>query len=404
MHHQVLKISLQRWILILWIAILQLLIACRSDHSDQVKLSKQILPLTAFCDVNIIEVGQREIETDYLPHVVACENGAASFEALKAQAVAARSYLYYKLENYGEIADGQSDQVYSCSRPPQTQHFEAVNETSGQVLLYQGVQVAAFYVAGAIPSRSDCIATEQDSDPHNTEQYVTYNEGLSGDALQQTSLGWVNPNNFANRGCQSQNGADCLSDQGWGYEDILRFYYGADIEIQRAEGLCISMPPTNPDPPQAGEDSLEAGLASEGGQITPQGGDFPPSPVAGIEHAGIEHAGIEHAGIEHAGIEHAGIEHAGIEPMIQDPDMMIGGSTPPPRPIPTPMPAPENPPNEDLMDFDTHEMQTSHQVDAGCTQQSMPTNSLWVLWILTVLYRSKSVFRVRRVVPKYMSL
>ena len=44
--------------------------------------------------VNVQGIGPVPTESDYVPHVVACENGAASFEALKAQAVAARSYAY----------------------------------------------------------------------------------------------------------------------------------------------------------------------------------------------------------------------------------------------------------------------------------------------------------------------
>ena len=105
--------------------------------------------LDAFCQADVTGVGLLEVEGDYLAHVVACENGAASQAALEAQAVAARSYLYYKLETSGAIGDGQGDQVYTCARAPGPEHFAAVEATSGQVLRYQGTQVAAFYVAGA---------------------------------------------------------------------------------------------------------------------------------------------------------------------------------------------------------------------------------------------------------------
>ena len=55
-----------------------------------------------------------DFEKNYLPNVVMRENGAASFEALKAQAVAARTYAYYKL-NRGDsyLINSQADQVYS---------------------------------------------------------------------------------------------------------------------------------------------------------------------------------------------------------------------------------------------------------------------------------------------------
>jgi hypothetical protein len=198
-------------------------------------------PLDAFCSATVVGVGVVDVETDYLPNVVACENGNADDEALRAQAVAARSYLYYKLQNYGEVTDGTGDQVYTCSyTSPSARHYEAVASTAGEVLTYNGTLIAGFYVAGAIPSQEDCVALPGDNDPTSTEQWVTYNLGASGagDYHEQTNLGWVDEGNDANRGCKSQNGADCLAEQGWGYEDILRFYYGADIEHVVATGSC----------------------------------------------------------------------------------------------------------------------------------------------------------------------
>lgn len=177
------------------------------------------------------------IEPDYLPKVVSCENGDASLAALKAQAVAARSYLYYRLDRDGAIGDSQSDQVYSCTRPMSPLAHRAVAETSGQIVAYRGVQVAAFYVAGALQAPPGCA--DGRNDPTDTEQYVTYNQGKRGNRVTKTHLGWVRGDNPANRGCMSQNGADCLSDAGWSYDRILRFYYGEDIEIVQARGPCI---------------------------------------------------------------------------------------------------------------------------------------------------------------------
>src|SRR5688500_6305532 len=86
----------------------------------------EVPSLMALCQVEVRGVGTLEVETDYLPHVVQCENGAASSAALEAQAIAARSYLYYKLERESSISDGQGDQVYSCGRDPTTEHLAAV--------------------------------------------------------------------------------------------------------------------------------------------------------------------------------------------------------------------------------------------------------------------------------------
>ncbi len=221
-------------------------------------------PLVAYCEAMVTGTGVVDVETDYLPHVVNCENGGAAFEALAAQAVAARSYLYYKLDRSGSIGDGTGDQVYSCGREPSAEHYRAVEETSGIVLQYAGVQVAAFYVAGARQEPPDCRGGTDD--PTNTERYVTYNEGLSGDGITQTTLGWVSPTNYANRGCLSQNGSHCLAGAGWGRDDILRFYYGEDIEIVHAEGDCVVA--TDPDAgtlaDAAADDAGGAADASDG--------------------------------------------------------------------------------------------------------------------------------------------
>jgi MYXO-CTERM domain-containing protein len=219
------------------------LTACASEDGTPLGVAR--FGLVAYCEANVIGSGVVDVETDYLAHVVQCENGAASFEALRAQAVSARSYLYYELERSGSIGDGQGSQVYSCGRTPTDAHYDAVASTSGQVLRYRDTQVAAFYVAGALQTSATC--TGGTNDPTGTERWVTYNEGQSGAAVEQTRLGFVSPTNYANRGCMSQNGADCLSDAGRPYHEILRFYYGADIEMLRAEGPCVA-PPLEPDP------------------------------------------------------------------------------------------------------------------------------------------------------------
>jgi hypothetical protein len=220
----------------------------------------------AQCQVTVNGVGTIDVETDYLPHVVQCENGAAAPTALEAQAVAARSYLYYRLATGdGTIDDGTGDQVYSCGRTPGPEHLAAVEATSGEVLQYQGTQVAAFFVAGALQDPGACMGGTDD--PTGTEGFVTYNEGLSGDQIHQTSLGFVDPSNHANRGCLSQNGSDCLARAGRDLPSILTFYYGEDIETPIAQGACIT---AHPDAgPGASDDADDTGgcNASGGGGL-----------------------------------------------------------------------------------------------------------------------------------------
>ncbi len=223
------------------ILIISFLFSCQEIEKsmDSILLETSESALTAYCEANVNGVGTLDVETEYLPRVVNCENGGAPLEALKAQAVAARTYLYYKLETSGSINDGQSDQVYGCQRNPSEIHYQAVRETAGQVLRYNNKVIASFYVAGAIPQVPSCIATPQDTDPTSTEEYVTYNEGNRGAQVEQSTLGWVNANNYRNRGCKSQNGAKCLANQGRSYDEILRFYYGEDIDLTQANGDCI---------------------------------------------------------------------------------------------------------------------------------------------------------------------
>ena len=192
-------------------------------------------------------------ESDYVPNVVLCENGNASFEALKAQAVAARTYAYYQMDNKGFINDGTSDQVYSCAGSPQAIHFAAAAATEGEILwvrddigVERDVLIASFYVAGAIPSGPfnpndpSAVPNPGDPDPTSTQQWVTYTyeSGVFGGDNLGTPLGFqgtpTNPN-WPNRGAKSQNGADFLSDNSISYVDILKYFYGADIQLRTAK-------------------------------------------------------------------------------------------------------------------------------------------------------------------------
>ena len=208
------------------------------------------LPVSAYCTVTVKGKGVKQVETDYLPHVIQCENGGAPTEALKAQAVAARAYMYYKINKYGSISDGTGDQVYSCGKTPTAAHIAAVKATAGQILMYQSKFVCAFYVAGAKPTTSTCKALSSDPDSTNTEKYVTYNEGKTLGNVTASPLGWSpGPGKIyaENRGCKSQNGSSCLAKKGKKWPDIVRYYYGADIKLVKATGSCV-----NPTPVDAG--------------------------------------------------------------------------------------------------------------------------------------------------------
>ncbi|MBX3126848.1 MAG: hypothetical protein KF718_09020 [Polyangiaceae bacterium] len=192
----------------------------------------------AYCSITVQGKGSKDLENDYLPRVIQCENGGANLQALKAQAIAARSVAYYNIATSGSICDSQGCQVYSCGATPLPIHHQAVKETAGMYLSYAATLTYGFYVAGSSNASAPSCAGSGGS----TEKYVTYNEGKTGTAVKQTSLGYVGPPGFGqNRGCMSQWGARCLENQkGYDYKKILQFYYGADIQILKATGACTS--------------------------------------------------------------------------------------------------------------------------------------------------------------------
>jgi hypothetical protein len=211
--------------------------ACSADRIGVVGA-----PVAAVCTVEVRSGRDRlvvDVEQEYLPRGIQCENGPADDEALKALAVAARSYLYYKVARTGFLRDSTADQVFGCQREPEPRHRAAVAATRREVLQYRGHQVAGFYVAGArAGDGKGTLACGSGADPTRTEPYVTYNEGASGEAVRQSRLGLRHDDNLANRGGLSQHGSHCLARAGYDYRSILRFYYGEDIALASAVGDC----------------------------------------------------------------------------------------------------------------------------------------------------------------------
>ncbi len=194
----------------------------------------------AHCSIIVEGIGEIELEDDYLPHVIRCENGGAGPEALKAQAIAARSVAYYNIETQGSICDGTGCQVYSCDAAPGAEHYAAVAATSGVYTHFNDTLTYAFFVAGdAGVGGPACVGMEG-----ATEKWVTYNEGKTGDAVEQTALGSVfDPTDAGygqNRGCMGQWSARCLeAERGYDATAIMQFFYGMDIGLLQAEGPCV---------------------------------------------------------------------------------------------------------------------------------------------------------------------
>jgi hypothetical protein len=195
-----------------------------------------------FCSVPVRGYGTKNLEDDYLPKVVECEHGPADFETLKAQAIAARSIALYKIydEQVSAIAASTAAQHYNCGRPVSQRVRDAVEATEGQVLTYNDYIVAAFYKAGATRNAGDSTCSPAGGPFTRTESEITHNENRTGANIEQTTIGWVHPSNYANRGAMGQNEALCLErERGYNANQILEYFYGADIRVTQLEGPCF---------------------------------------------------------------------------------------------------------------------------------------------------------------------
>ena len=92
----------------------------------------------------------------YKRQVVAYEmSNSFPLEALKAQAVCARGYAANKIKTSGayDIVDTTVDQVYKGYEPAYQRVIQAVNETKGHVLTYNGKIISTFYACLLYTSR-----------------------------------------------------------------------------------------------------------------------------------------------------------------------------------------------------------------------------------------------------------
>ncbi len=99
----------------------------------------------------LLVINDLDIE-DYLPGVVSSEIPAGwEYEALKAQAVAARTYALYQKRTAGRrfyhIHATVNDQVYAGINGERPQTVSAVRDTKGLVLVFEGDIIPAFYHA-----------------------------------------------------------------------------------------------------------------------------------------------------------------------------------------------------------------------------------------------------------------
>jgi stage II sporulation protein D len=114
---------------------------CIADFPSE--MSNQIGKMTVF---NLVDM------EDYIKGVLPGEMGQRTeneIEALKSQAIAARTYAIWKLSegNSSHLKNTIEDQLYLGAGAEMPLHTQAVEATSGLVMTYRGEPIAAYYYA-----------------------------------------------------------------------------------------------------------------------------------------------------------------------------------------------------------------------------------------------------------------
>lgn len=141
----------------------------------------------------IVIVNELPVEK-YLKAVVPSEMPASyELEALKAQAVCARSYAYRQLEEYGypeyhaHVNDSTDYQVYGNSEPQKSTN-QAIKETSGQVVYYQGKIATTYYYSTSCGKTTDMGAWGTKKTKDNAYLKAVQVKGNDGD--YEKNLAW----------------------------------------------------------------------------------------------------------------------------------------------------------------------------------------------------------------------
>jgi len=147
----------------------------------------------------------------YLYGVVPAEMPVSfPLEALKAQAVAARTYVITQLGSYGsqgfDVLDNQQNQVYRGYDSENPQAARAVDETAGKVLIYGGRPIAAYFhsSSGGYTENSEDVWNEslgyirarEDPADFNTKYYnwtVAYSTEQLTRVINEKLKGLSNP-------------------------------------------------------------------------------------------------------------------------------------------------------------------------------------------------------------------
>ncbi len=169
---------------------------------------------------------------EYVSGVVAAEMGDTfELEALKAQAIAARSYVLARTNNCSEMAGNDTSfQVYNPNKITD-KISQAIKETEGLILTYQDTVFASQYDSFCYED-SDCPDAKKNSDGSYT---VTYTKepmfDLHSITLNDSSFyGWITHGQGHGYG-MSQLVAGQMAKQGSTYDEILYYFYSDGTKI-----------------------------------------------------------------------------------------------------------------------------------------------------------------------------
>ena len=153
---------------------------------------------TSFMPINNLKM------EDYLKGVVPFEEGETfPLEALKAQAVAARTYAVHNSGAFTsqgyDLRDDTYSQVYRGYVPSADKSNASVNDTSGKILTYNGLSIEALFSSSnggytensanvwgnSVPYLKDVADPYDASDPHDKNWTVTYLKADLDNLLKQ---------------------------------------------------------------------------------------------------------------------------------------------------------------------------------------------------------------------------
>lgn len=172
---------------------------------------------------------------DYVDRVVTCENGGANEEALKALAVAARTYALNRTDNCkNSIENSTNAQVMSTPNCTEASDKvkNAISTVRGSVLLYNGDIFSTQYSTGygsnngTCPSSGSCTLVFKKS-PSDEKSSITVPHSFLSFQEDGTYL-------IGHDSGLSQNGSNYMASQGKTYQEILEFFYADGIEITGA--------------------------------------------------------------------------------------------------------------------------------------------------------------------------